>query len=86
MFDLVGNTTIATGPTVDLYLKMLNDFMYIVTGNQKAVYKSDVGPYQWQKEGKYKLWHHFFSIFGLKGKNVDPIKAIKDQESFRNLR
>jgi len=86
MFDLVSNTTIATGPTIDLYLKMLNDMIYIISGNDKAVYKSDVGPYPWQEEGSYKLWHHFFSIFGLKGKNVNPIKAIKDQESFRNLR
>jgi hypothetical protein len=79
-------TTIAFGPTVNLYAKIIYDLMYMVTGNDKARYKADVGPYSWQKEGEYKLWHHLLSTFGIKGKTWDPAHAIKLAEMFENLR
>jgi hypothetical protein len=67
----------------------------IVTGNDKALYKQEVGPYSWQKEGSYKIWNHIGQIFGLSGKNVippseewgsGPIWAVKKAEIFENLR
>ena len=84
-------TSIAFGPTVKLYLKILSDLYYMATGDEKAVYKSDVGPYPWQKKNDdgtydYKLWNHLFSIYGIKGKNFSPIYAIKNNEAFENLR
>lgn len=78
--------TIATGPTVQLYAKILYDLGRMATGNDKARYKSDAGPYSWQKEGNYKLWHHLFSVFGVKGKTYDPKHAIKLAEMFENLK
>ncbi len=86
MSDLLENSTIATGPTIKLYGKILQDMIYWSTGNEKAYYKQDVGPYSWQEEGEFKLWNHLGSIFGLKGKNYDPIWAIKKAEMFENLR
>ena len=53
-------------------------------GSQKAVYSQDAGPYPWQAEGKYKLWNHIGATFGAKGKNYDPITAIKKMETFEN--
>lgn len=84
--DLTESTTIVTGPTLELYMKILHDFYYMATGSERALYKQDVGPYPWQEKGSYKLWNHLASIFGLKGKNVSPIWAIKKAEMFENLK
>lgn len=78
--------TIATGPTVELYAKILYDLGRMATGDDKARYKADVGPYPWQEEGNYKLWQHLFSLFGVKGKTYDPAHAIRLAEMFENLR
>ena len=80
------STTIATGPTIELYLKILTDIYNTATGSDKAIYKQDAGPYPWQEEGRYKLWNHLFSIFGIKGKTYSPERAIKTSEIFENLR
>jgi hypothetical protein len=84
-------TSIAFGPTVKVYMKILQDFYYITTGDEKALYKSDVGPYPWQQKDEdgtfdYKLWNHLLGLYGIKGKNYDPIHAIKTNEQFENLR
>jgi hypothetical protein len=86
MSDLLENSTIATGPTIKLYGKIFQDVIYWATDNEKAYYKQDVGPYSWQEKGEFKLWNHLGSIFGLKGKNYDPIWAIKKAEMFENLK
>ena len=68
-------------------MKMTNDMYYIVTGNDKAYYKQDVGFYNWQKEGSLKIWNHFLGgTMGVTGKNMDPYWAIKKNEIFENLR
>ena len=80
------STSIATGPTVELYLKIFTDIFNIVVGSDKASYKREAGPYPWQEEGRYKLWNHLFSIFGIKGKTYSPIRAIKTAEIFENIK
>jgi hypothetical protein len=79
-------STIVTGPTISLYTKILNDLFYMATGDEKGLYKQDAGPYPWQEEGRYKLWNHLAAIYGIKGKNYDPISAIKSAETFENLK
>lgn len=79
-------TSIVFGPTLKLYLKIMNDIWYMTTGNKKGVYRADSGPYPWQKEDKYKLWNHLLSLYGIKGKTYDPIYAIKMTEAFQNLK
>ena len=71
---------------LDLYLKIFQDLAYMMTGNDKAIYKQEVGPYSWQKEGKYKLWNHLGRIFGVAGKNASPYWALKKNETFTNLK
>lgn len=83
--EFTNSTTIVTGPTLGLYSKIMMDLWYMITGNERGVYKSETGPYPWQAEDKYKLWNHLFGIFGVKGKNVEPIWAIKKNEAFENL-
>ncbi len=81
------STFIGFGPTLGALMKMTNDLYYIVTGNDKAYYKQDVGFYDWQKEGSLKIWNHFLgSTMGVTGKNMDPYWAIKKNEIFENLR
>ena len=82
--EFTNNTTIAFGPTLGNYAKIFNDFRLMAFGSQKAVYSQDAGPYPWQAEGKYKLWNHIGATFGAKGKNYDPITAIKKMETFEN--
>lgn len=84
--DYTANSTIVTGPTIDVYGKIIEDLWNMSTGNEKAVYKREVGPYPWQQEDNYKLWNHLGSIFGIKGKTKSPIVAIKKAEMFENLR
>jgi hypothetical protein len=84
--DFTKTSNIVVGPTLELYQKILVDLGYIVTGSDKALYKQEVGPYSWQQEGKYKLWNHLGSIFGLSGKNLSPYWAIKKNEIFTNLK
>ena len=80
------NMTIATGPTLDIYVKIMEDLGNFAFGKEKAFYKQDVGPYAWQEEGDFKLWNHLFALFGVKGKTYDPLHAIKGAETFQNLR
>ena len=93
--DFTETSSIVVGPTLSLYSKLVEDLGMIVTGNDKALYKQEVGPYSWQKEGSYKIWNHIGQIFGLSGKNVippseewgsGPIWAVKKAEIFENLR
>lgn len=84
--DFSNTSNIVMGPTLELYQKIFMDLAYIMTGNDKAIYKQEVGPYSWQEEGNYKLWNHLASIFGVSGKNYSPIWAIKKNEVFTNLR
>jgi murein DD-endopeptidase MepM/ murein hydrolase activator NlpD len=70
--DLIKNTSIATGPTIQLYAKIINHFTQIVSDDPRGVYKRDVGPYSWQKKGEYKIWNDFGKMFGLKGGTYDP--------------
>jgi hypothetical protein len=83
--QFMDNTTIVTGPTLGLYSDMLMDMIYLATGSEKAYYKKEVGPYEWQKEGSWKFWNHLGSTFGIKGKTKEPIWAIKKAEQFENL-
>ena len=83
--DFTDSTSIVTGPTLELYSKLIVDLFYMATGDEKAMYKREVGPYQWQEEGRYKLWNHLGSVFGVKGKTAAPIWAIKKFEMYENL-
>jgi len=83
--NFLDKTTLASGPVVGNMIKIMQDLFYIVTGDESALYKQDAGPYTWQEEGDYKLWNHIGGIFGIKGKNYDPIYAIKTYEQFQNL-
>ena len=85
MFNYSKGTTIATSNTVAVYLKIMGNLWDMSLSNPDAVYSQDVGPYSWQKKGKYKLWNNIGTMYGVKGKNKDALWAIKKYETFENL-
>ena len=84
--DFSNTTNLVAGPTVELYLNILRDLGNMLIGSEDAVYSQDVGPYSFQKEGKYKLWNRLGKIFGVSGKNASPYWALKKNETFTNLK
>ncbi len=89
MISLVQNTSIALGHVKNLY-RISADLGNMMIGDDAARYKSDVGPYPWQMKNEdgtfdYKLWNHIGAVWGVKGKNYDPITAIKSKETAENL-
>lgn len=74
MLDL---KSIAFGPTVQTYRQIIEDLVDIVGGDERAYYKRDVGPYEWQREGGAKIWAHLGRTIGTTGGSLDPAKAIK---------
>jgi LysM repeat protein len=83
--SMTDKSSIATGPTINLYVKIINDLLNMAVGSDAARYKADVGPYSWQEEGSYKLWQHTFSLFGIKGKTYSPVHAIRTAEQFERI-
>jgi len=84
--DFTKSSTIVVQPTIGSLLKITKDLFYLVTGDESAYYKQDVGPYDWQEKESAKVLNHFLSSLGFTGKNYSPIWAIKKKEQFENLR
>lgn len=72
------------GPTIGTAYNIVNDVMYMVTGDDRAYYKRGAGPYDFQQPGSAKIWSHIAKSFGFSGSNVDPVKAIKGYQSIEN--
>lgn len=73
---------IVMGPTVESYEKLWTDLKQLATGDSKAYYSRDVGPFDWQKKEQAKFKGHFLKMFGLTGKTYDPALAIQNFQSF----
>jgi hypothetical protein len=75
--------SIAVGPTLDAYTDILEDLLYMATGDDSARYARDAGPYRWQSEGEYKIWNRMARVFGLTGSSVDPVRSIRNLRSIQ---
>ena len=77
--------SIAFNPTVKQYARIINDAAKMMApgDDPSTVYQRDMGPYPWQKAGSEKIWTHFAGIFGITGKDVQPIGGIKTLEMIR---
>jgi len=82
--DLTSSTSLAFGPTITSYAKILTDLsMHAMPGEDEDLfYKRDTGPYPWQKEGDAKIWNHFMTMVGFSGSQVDPVKGLQSFENF----
>jgi hypothetical protein len=82
---MASNFNLANGPTLKTYGKILDDISGMITGDDAAYYKKDVGPYSWQKAESAKIYNHLGKAFALSGKNIDPAQATKDFVSAENI-
>jgi len=83
--DMLSNFNLANGPSLQTYGKILGDIINMVTDDDAAYYKKDVGPYSWQKAESAKILNHVAKMFSLTGKTLDPSKAIQDFKSAENI-
>ena len=75
---LTDASSVGFGPTLRAYTDMIELAYMEATGNPKARYSKDSGPYKWQREGGSKLWTTFWKSIGLTGGTLDPITAAKN--------
>jgi hypothetical protein len=78
MMDL---KSVAFGPTVSSYIDILDNLLKLATGDERAYYAKDAGPYRWQKEGDPKIINMFSKMIGLTGSSLSPDVAIKNLNS-----
>lgn len=76
--------SIAAGPTLIKYGKILNDIALLVADDQRAYYQRDVGPYRWQQEESAKIWNHLLGTIGLTGSSTSPDVTIKNFQSIQS--
>jgi hypothetical protein len=86
--DMFKLESIAMTATVDRWVDLIgqatNYMDYLVTGDQKALYKREVGPYEWQQQGSAKFLNHLMKTLTFTGTSVEPIQGIKGLESREN--
>ena len=75
-------SSVAMGPTLQAYGRIFSDLSNL--GNERGYYKRDVGPYPWQKKESAKVLGRFASIFGVTGKDVDPLVGLQSQTTAEN--
>ena len=74
--------SVAASPTLDAYGTIWADLKGMYSGDEKAFYSRDIGPYDWQKKGSAKFYNHFAKMFGITGTTLDPALAIQNFQSF----
>jgi len=85
ILDVGTVSNVLLGRGIGNYTTLIMDLFYISTGNQRASYKRDMGPFPWQDKGDYKIYNHLAKMFGVKGKFWDPVLAIKAQETIEAM-
>lgn len=78
--------SIAFKPTIQNYIKIIDDMVNIIQGDEAAYYQRQVGPYEWQQEGGAKIWAHLATILGMSGSSLDPAKAVQGFQSSQALK
>lgn len=86
--NIIKMESIAMTATIDRWISLVTQFTnyldYVLTEDTDALYKRDVGPYEWQQQGAAKFLNHLAKSFTFTGTSVDPILAIKNLESREN--
>ena len=81
--SLLDLKSVAFGPTTDAYITILDDLKYTITGDERASYSRDVGPYSWQEKGGSKWVNHAAKMFGITGTSIDPALAIQNFQAYQ---
>ena len=80
MMDQLG-TSAAFSPTLGTGFSLTQDTFNMLTGSEKAYYKREVGPYDWQQAGGSKFIAHLAKSAGLTGTFWQSELGIKKLES-----
>lgn len=75
--------SVAFGPTTDAFVQITDDLYKLITGDSKAYYSRDVGPYRWQQQESQKWMNHTAKMFGLSGTSLDPSLAIQNFQAYQ---
>ena len=81
--SLLDLKSVAFGPTTDAYITILDDIKYTLTGDERAAYSRDVGPYSWQQKGGSKWINHAAKMFGITGTSMDPALAVQNFQAYQ---
>jgi len=81
MLDL---TSIAFGPTLENYGKMAEQVGFLLFSDNRAYYKKEVGPYEWQQEDGVKLIKYMASGVGFTGTFWAPEVALQNYMSIQS--
>lgn len=82
--SLLDLKSVALGPTTDSFMQLLDDANKMITGDPKARYTRNIGPYEWQEHDDYKIMNHLAKMFGLTGSSIDPALGIQNLQAFQN--
>ena len=82
---MLSNFNLANGPSLEAFGKILGDVVGMISKDDAAYYKKDIGPYPWQKAESAKIWNHFGKAVALTGKTIDSAKLNQDFQSAENL-
>lgn len=69
--------SIALGPTTDTYIRMLDDLINTMQGDESAYYTRDTGPYFFQQQEGNKLLAGLARLVGFTGSTLDPAMATQ---------
>lgn len=79
--NMLSFESVSLNATLGTYQELLSQLVsiarYNINGDTRALYKRDVGPYEWQQEGSFKFFNHLAKLFTLSGTTVDPTLAIR---------
>lgn len=73
--------SVAVSSTVVNMGKTIQGITQLMLNDPGAQYKRAVGPYSWQQQGEYKSINYMMKAFGISGKIIDPVNALKNFES-----
>ena len=76
-------SSIAFGPTLDNYFKIMQDLWQLGWNDKRAFYQKEVGPYEWQQEEGLKFVNHMARSIGFTGSFWAPEQALQSYISIQ---
>jgi hypothetical protein len=75
--NMLDVSSVVIGPTFQAYAKIVEDMIQLLGDDERAFYKSDMGPYTFQQKESAKVLNHTAKLFGVKGTSIDPTEGVK---------
>lgn len=82
--NILSLESVALNNTFMTYAKTMQNMFWGLTGDERAYYEREVGPYIWQDEDSLKTLNYMMKATGFSGTNISPELAIKNLVSISN--